>query len=302
MGRVRGSDTRGRTGETDDLHMDDLRETWRGSAVATEAVNSSRLEAVWDRRRILVLLITRDLKVKYAGSALGYFWSVLEPLMLAGIYWVVFTKLMKRQVGDEPYIVFLLAAMLPWQWANGSLRASMRALTKDAKLVRSTSLPREIWVLRSVGSRMMEFVFSLPVLAAFAILTGAHLTWYVVFFPVAMALQALLLTGCGLVLASVAVLYGDVERVMGITLRLLFYFSPILYGVHDISRRLGSTIGSFYILNPLAGILDLYRAAFFTDQWVGWRAVAVSAVFSVLMFVIGLRVFRRLEGTVLKEI
>jgi ABC-2 type transport system permease protein len=270
--------------------------------VATATVNPSRLRALWDRRRILELLITRDLKVKYAGSALGYFWSVLEPLMLAGIYWVVFTKLMQRQVGDEPYIVFLLAAMLPWQWANASLRASMRSLSKDAKLVRSTSLPREIWVLRTVGSRMLEFVFSLPVLAAFALFTGAHLTWYVVFFPLAMALQALLLIGCGLILAPVAVLYRDVERVMSITLRLLFYFSPILYGVGDISRRLGDTAAHFYILNPFAGILDLYRATFFADQWVGWPAVGVSAVISVLLFLIGMRVFQRLEGPVLKEI
>jgi ABC-2 type transport system permease protein len=270
--------------------------------VATEAVTPSRLDAVWDRRRILQLLITRDLKVKYAGSALGYLWSVLEPLMLAGIYWVVFTQLMRRQVGEEPYIVFLLAALLPWQWANGALRASMKSLAKDAKLVRSTSLPREIWVLRTVGSRMMEFVFSLPVLALFALVTGAHLTWYVVFFPLAMLLQVLFLLGCGLILAPVAVLYSDVERLMTITLRLLFYFSPILYGVHDISRRLGSTISHFYILNPFAGILDLYRAAFFSDQWAGWDAVAVSAVMTLLVLLIGLRVFRRLEGQVLKEI
>ncbi|MDQ1618330.1 MAG: type transport system permease protein [Actinomycetota bacterium] len=270
--------------------------------MATEAVNPSRLDAVWSRRRILQLLITRDLKVKYAGSVLGYFWSVLEPLMLAGIYWVVFTKLMRRQVGEEPYIVFLLAAMLPWQWANASLRASMRALSKDAKLVRSTSLPREIWVLRTVGSRMMEFLFSLPVLAAFAIATGAHLTWYAIFFPLAMVLQMLLLLGLGLLLAPVAVLYSDVERLITVLLRLLFYFSPILYGVHDISNRLGSTIAKLYILNPFAGILDLYRTAFFAEEWAGWGAVAVSAAISLLLLAIGVRVFRRLEGAVLKEI
>ena len=64
--------------------------------------------------------------------------------------------------------------MLPWQWANGVLRGSMRALSKDAKLVRSTSLPREIWVLRTVGSKFVEFLFAIPVLAVFAIFTGAH--------------------------------------------------------------------------------------------------------------------------------
>jgi ABC-2 type transport system permease protein len=257
---------------------------------------------VWSRRRTLRLLISRDLKVKYAGSTLGYVWSVLEPLMLAGVYWFVFTQLVQRKVGSAPYIVFLLCAMLPWQWANGVLRASMRALSKDAKLVRSTNLPREIWVLRTVGSRFMEFLFSLPVLALFAILTGAHVSWHVVFFPVAMAIQAALLLGLSLILAPVAVLYSDVERLVRIVMRLLFYFSPIIYGIHDISHRLGHVAGRFYVLNPFAGILDLYRTAFFADQWSGWLSITVSVVAAAVSLVVGFAVFRRLEGAVLKEI
>ena len=128
-----------------------------------------RLRALWGHRRILWLLIIRDLKVKYSDSVLGYVWSILEPLMMAGVYWFVFTKLMERQLGEDPYIVFLLCAMLPWQWTNAVLRSSMKALSKDSKLVRSTNLPREIWVLRTVGSKFAEFMFALPVLAFFAV-------------------------------------------------------------------------------------------------------------------------------------
>ena len=138
---------------------------------------------------ILSLLVSRDLKVKYADSVLGYFWSVLEPLVMAGVYWFVFTKLMTRQVGEDPYIVFLLCGMLPWQWASAVLRSSMKALSKDSKLVRSTNLPREIWVLRTVGSKFAEFLYALPVLAFFALLTRAELHWWVVFVPLAMLLQ-----------------------------------------------------------------------------------------------------------------
>jgi len=186
----------------------------------------TRWAALWDSRRTLRLLITRDLKVKYAGSTLGYVWSVLDPLMMAGVYWFVFTVLVPRSLGTQPYIVFLLCALLPWQWANACIRTSMRALSKDAKLVRSTSLPREIWILRTVGSRLMEFVFSLPVLVFFAIITRAHVTWHVVFFPVAMLIQTVLLFGLSMILAPVAVLYSDVERLVRIVMRLLFYFSP----------------------------------------------------------------------------
>ena len=166
---------------------------------------------------------------------------------------------MHRQLGEAPYIVFLLCGMLPWQWTNASLRASMKALNKDSKLVRSTSLPREIWVLRVVASKYAEFVYALPVLAMFALITHAHLNRYILVWPFAMLLQAVLLTGCGLLLAPAAILYGDVERVMRIVTRLLFYFSPILYGLNDVEGRFGPVVGKLYILNPLAGLFDLYR-------------------------------------------
>jgi ABC-2 type transport system permease protein len=222
--------------------------------------------------------------------------------MLAGIYWFVFTILMKRNLGESPYIVFLLCAMLPWQFANGALRASMKALSKDGKLVRSTNLPREIWVLRTVGTQLVEFLLSVPVVIFFAILTGAHLGRGVLLFPVAVVVETLLCLGCGLFLAPIALLYDDVARLVPYILRLLFYFSPILYGVHDIRKRLGPTVAHFYSLNPLSGIIDMYRLGFFPDQYGGWHAMAVSAVFAVVAMAIGLTVFSRLEGAILKEI
>jgi len=207
--------------------------------VATQVEPVPRLRILWGNRRVLALLVSRDLKVKYADSVLGYFWTILEPLMMAGVYWFVFTVLMDRTLGEEPYIVFLLAAMLPWQWTNASLRASMKALSKDAKLVRSTNLPREIWILRTVGSKFSEFFLAIPVLVFFAVINQAELSWYVVFFPLAVLLQGVLLVGAGLALAPLAVLYGDVERLMRIVTRLLFYFSPVIYGVEDVRDKLG---------------------------------------------------------------
>ena len=273
-----------------------------GRAVEAEAAVPSKLRVLWLRRRILLLLVGRDLKVKYAGSALGYLWSVLDPLLLAGVYWFIFTKLITRQIGEQPYVVFLLCGVLPWQFFTTSIRQSMRALSSDGKLVRSTNLPREIWVLRTVGSKMMEFLFSLPVIAFFAIVTGAHLTWWVVFFPLALLIQVALLVGFGLILAPIAVLYSDVGRLLPIVLRMMFYFSPILYGVHDVVKRFPPAVAAAFKLNPLAGILDLYRTAFFHDEWVGWGGVWVSAAWAAGALVVAMIVFPRLEPVVLKEI
>ena len=276
--------------------------------MAVQVEPATRLGTIWASRRVLSLLVSRDLKVKYASSVLGYVWTVLEPLMMAIVYWAVFTKLMQRTIGEDPYIVFLLSAMLPWQWANGVLRSSMRALSKDAKLVRSTSLPREIWVLRTVGAKFAEFVFALPVLIAFGVALGADISWRVVFVPLAVLIQAVLLTGAGLMLAPLATLYGDVQKLMRIVMRLLFYFSPILYGLHDVQQKFKASVGGvsvadvYAFINPFVGIFDLYRATYFPDQWAGWWAVSFSAVVAVITLAVGILVFRRFEGLVLKEI
>ena len=249
-------------------------------------------------RRSLWLLTTRDLRVRYSTSALGYLWSILDPLAMAAIYWFVFTQVFDRGVGHEPYIVFLLTGLLPWMWFTGSVSDATVAFTREAKLVRSTTIPRTIWVVRLVLSKGIEFIASLPVLALFAIFAGATLHWQAVFFPLAIAIQAVLTIGIGLIVAPLVVFFRDLERAVRLVLRFAFYASPIIYGLADL-RDLGlERIGA---LNPLSGIITLYRATFFPQQ-LDWFAVAVSAGMSVVIFAAGVLVFRRSIRVVLKEI
>ncbi len=245
----------------------------------------------------LWLLSARDLKVRYSTSALGYLWSVLDPLVMSGIYWFVFTQVFRRTVGEVPYIVFLICALLPWVWFNSAVSDFTRAFNKDARLVRSTAIPRSIWVNRIVLSKGIEFLFSLPVLVLFAVFGGATVGWGILLFPVAMLLQVMLLVGLGLLVAPLCVLYTDLERTTALILRALFYATPIIYGVSDLP-------GPFQVLaafNPLSGIFTLYRVGFFPDQWDGF-AVLVGAVMSVGFLALGLFTFGRLERPVLKEL
>ncbi|SDQ79752.1 ABC transporter permease [Microbacterium sp. cf332] len=245
----------------------------------------------------LWLLSSRDLRVRYSTSALGYLWSVLDPLVMSGIYWFVFTQVFHRDVGENPYIVFLITALLPWVWFNSAVTDFTRAFNKDARLVRSTSIPRSIWVGRIVLSKGIEFLFSLPVLAVFAVFGGATVSWALLLFPVAMILQVVLLLGLGLIVAPLCVLWGDLERTTRLVLRALFYASPIIYGVADLPG-FAKEIGAF---NPLAGIFTLYRVGFFPDQW-DTPSVIVGAATSILVLLLGVLVFRRLERPVLKEL
>lgn len=249
-------------------------------------------------RHSLWLLTIRDLRVRYSTSVLGYFWSILDPLVMAGIYWFVFTQVFDRTVGEQPYIVFLLAALLPWMWFNGAVGDCTRAFLKEARLIRSTKIPRTIWVNRLVLSKGIEFVASIPVLAVFAIFSpGTQLHWQVVFFPLAIILQALLLVGVGLIVAPLVVFFRDLERAVKLILRFLFYSSPIIYGLQDLPHGV-EKIAAF---NPLAGIFALYRSAFFPEQ-LDWFAVIVGTAVSLALLGIGIFVFTRTERAVLKEI
>ena len=264
----------------------------------------ARRSTVSQYRHSLWLLTKRDLKVRYSTSFLGYFWSILDPLVMAGIYWVVFTQIFHRDkvILEQPYIVFLLSALLPWTWLNGVISDATRAFTKEAKLIRSTKIPRTIWVSRLVLSKGIEFLVSIPVIVIFALFslgtsTPAHLHWEVFLLPLAIVLQAALALGVALIVAPLVVFFRDLERAVKLGLRFLFYASPIVYGLESVPKDLRP----FVAINPVSGILSLYRSSFFPQE-LNWLDVALSAGFTVVILVIGILVFRRTVPTVLKEI
>ncbi|RGE21562.1 ABC transporter permease [Leucobacter sp. wl10] len=245
----------------------------------------------------LWLLSRRDLKVRYSTSLLGYLWSILDPLLMSLIYWFIFTQVFSRTVGEEPYIVFLLTAMLPWVWFNGAVSDSTRAFLRDVRLVRSVSLPHWIWVGRIVCSKGIEFLLSIPVLVVFAIGAGATPGWGLLLFPVAVLLFTALTLGIGLIIAPLTVFFRDFERAAKLILRVLFYASPVIYGASD----LPGFAQPFAWFNPLSGIFALFRAGFFPDQ-LNWPLIGVSAALSLVILAVGAVVFRRTIGGVLKEL
>ena len=261
------------------------------AAVGAPGTPRRYLHSLW-------LLSARDLKVRYSTSFLGYLWSVLDPLVMSAIYWFVFTQIFHRDVGEEPYIVFLISALLPWVWFNASVSDFTRAFKKDARLVRSTAIPRSIWVNRIVLSKGMEYLFSLPVLVLFAVFApGTQFGWGILWMPVAMLLQTVLLVGLGLLVAPLCVLFVDLERTTALILRAMFYATPIIYNVTDLPGMF-QTLGAF---NPLAGIFMLYRMPFFPDQWNAFTLV-VSVIMTLAIFALGMWVFRKMERPVLKEL
>lgn len=266
----------------------------------TRPVRAARRPTYWARyRHALWLLTTRDLKVRYTTSALGYLWSVIDPLLMAGIYWFVFTLIIPHgRAGQEPYIVFLLSAMLPWNWFSGNVSDATRAFRSEAKLIRSVKIPRSIWILRQIASKGIEFLISLPILAFFALITlKAPVLESLIYLPLALLLQIVLTVGLNLMIAPASVFLRDIERVVKLATRLLIYAAPVIY-----SFKIGNPALHFlYGLNPVVGFLELYRACFFPDV-LDWMYVLESAIVSAILFAVGTVVFRRSVPRVLKEI
>ncbi|HWD62051.1 MAG TPA: ABC transporter permease [Humibacter sp.] len=251
-------------------------------------------------RHSLWLLTKRDLHVRYTTNVLGYVWSILDPLLMAGIYYLVFVVVFHRgnSANESPYIVFLLSGLLPWTWFNGAVSDFTRAFSREAKLIRSTAIPRSIWINRIVLSKGIEFGLSLPVLALFVIFSGAQVHWQLAYYPIGLAIEAVLLVGLGLLVAPLVVFFKDLERAVKLLLRLLFYASAVLYPASEVPKD--SLFRFFIDINPLVGMFGVYRAGFFPAD-LHWDLVLISALGSVILLVIGWLVYSRTIRSVLKE-
>ncbi len=247
----------------------------------------------------LRLLVFRDLQIRYAGTWLGYLWSLLDPLFMSLIYWLVFTVILgARGVGEQPYLLFLLAGILPWVWLASSLNDSSRALITENRLVRSIALPRALWVIKSITAKAMEFIFALPILIGLALIFGKSVTWELLWFPVAFILQYLLLVGIGLLLAPLTVLARDMKNIIRLVVRLGFYLTPIIYSVSDVPEQ-GQVLS---YLNPMTGIVTLYRAGFWPQGAEILYPLLSAALWALGLFALGLFFFKKIEATVLKEV
>lgn len=262
-----------------------------------------RARRVWNYRRILLLLVGRDVKVRYANSVLGYLWTVLDPLAMSTVYWYFFTQILDRKIGFPPYILFLVSGQLAFGWINGGILGSIGALRGEASFVRSSNVPRELWVLRVILSRGVEYVFALPVLAIFALVYLKAPSRDIVLMPLAAVMTITLAMGVGMILAPAAVMVRDLRSITRILMRALFFLSPVLYSVHDVDKRLhGNHVAAAIVSwNPITGILTLFRSMFFPIE-LNWTDVGHSAIVIVIIFVIGVWAFNKLERPMLKEI
>jgi ABC-2 type transport system permease protein len=267
-------------------------------------------------RELLGNLTQRELRGKYKRSALGWAWSLINPLALAVIFTFVFGVVFKGRLeatgnsnlsGITAYPLFLLCGLLPWAFLSNSITGSIGALVANSNLVKKVYFPREILIGANVLSWVVSLLIELAVLGIALLAFGNVWLQYLPLLLVVIALQTVFATGIGLLLAALNVYFRDVQHFVGIFLQLWFYATPVIYPITllgNIAERdvFGVSLLTLYKLNPMTAFVEMYHQMLFYLQWPDWELFLYAAVVSFATLAFGLLVFKRLEPRFAEEL
>jgi ABC-type polysaccharide/polyol phosphate export permease len=264
-----------------------------------------------EARELTVNLTLRELRGRYKRSALGWTWSLLNPLSTVIVYTVVFSFFLKIDppVGDPSglhnFSMFLLCGLLPYNYLSNGMNASLDALLANSNLIRKVYFPREVLVASTVGALLVTFLVELAVLCVILLLVGSMvLPWIPVLFGL-VAIESLFVLGIGLMLSVLNVYFRDVKHFIGIALQALFYSAPIVYPmsfVEDAAGRTSFPLLRIYTLNPLVRFIDAYRAVLYDLRFPALSDVLYISAWAIAMLGLGLVVFRRLDRRLAEEV
>jgi ABC-2 type transport system permease protein len=222
-----------------------------------------RLRILAAHREVLANLIRKELKVKYAASALGAVWSLLNPLVYLAVFTFV-TRVLGNNIPDYP--VYLLSGLLAWNLFNASVMAGSRSVLDNANLVKKVAFPREILPLSSIGVALVDYVLQMAVLLLFIAISGygIHVP-ELALLPLAFVALLAFTTMLTFVLAALNVRYRDIGHLLNIALLVWFWTTPIVYAGALVQEHLqgNDLLGFLYFLNPLVAIVEgMHRALY----------------------------------------
>lgn len=251
------------------------------------------LKDVVQRRELVGILVVRNLKIRYKNSALGFFWSLLVPVFLILIY-ALFLRLMKFSM-DLPMLV---TGIMVWQFFAMSLGDSLHAIVGNANLVTKASFPRVVLPVSTVLANFVNFLLSGVVLVVYLVVVGADFS-HVYWLPVAVALQLALVTGIALLFSVVNVFFRDTEHLVSMLLLAWFFMTPVIYPdslVLGPEAAFPAWVQASFFLNPMTGIVTLYRMAFLGWGCPGASYLLLSLASALALLVAGIGTFRLVQG------
>lgn len=251
---------------------------------------------IYKFKNLVYNLVSRDLKVKYKGSILGFLWSLLNPLIMLIVYTIAFKYIIRIRVENFP--LFFICGFLPWIFLSLSLSMAVSSIKDNANLVKKVYFPREILPLSIVLSNLVQFLLTFVILIPALILFKIKLGFPLLFLPLIILFQLAFTQGLAFILSSLNVFYSDIRHLLEIFLQIWFWLTPIIYKVDFVPER----FRSLYKLNPAVLFVESYRNSLLYNKPLSASTLTLLFLIGAIFLVAGHLVFHSYNRRFAEEI
>ncbi len=247
----------------------------------------AKVKYIYGQRDLLKNFVLRDFRRKYVGSALGLFWSIINPLVMLTVFTFIFSVLLQVRFGERAgvanFALYLFCGMLPWLAFQESLSRSTNILVENANLLKKVKFPAKILPTYIVISGFLNELIGLGILIIAIIISSYRLGLPLLFLPVIFILQLCLTVGICWLLAAINVFYRDILHMIGLILMVWMYSTPIFYP----PRLIPDQLKFILVINPMAHLIQAYRDIFLEQRLPEPMSILILAGFSLFFFLLG---------------
>lgn len=240
-------------------------------------------------RELLKTNVKKEIRGKYKNSFLGVLWSFLNPLLQIVVYAIVFQVILKNP--KENYAIFLCCGLIPWTFFSSAITRAAFTMIENGNIIKKVYFPREILPISIVTSEAVNFMISTIIILGFVIFGGIGISKYILFYPLVLLAQYILLIAISLIVSSISVYVRDLQHLIGVAMQLLFYATPIVYASETIPESFKWVLN----LNPMTYIINGYRDIFYNQTMIDIIPLLTLIVISIVVCVIGYIIFNKLQ-------
>ena len=257
--------------------------------------SSLNLSEIWHYRELLLVLIWRNTVVRYKQSVAGVAWALIKPVTSMVVFTLIFGQIARLPSDGIPYPIFTYVALLPWGYFSGCLVQTSNSLVGGASLLKKVYFPRLILPISHIFSGLIDFLISFIVLIGMMAWYKDYITftWRVTTIPIFLVLAMVSAFAIGLWLSSIMVKYRDIAHMLPFITQIWQYLTPVAYTASLVPE----TWRLVYALNPVTSVVNGFRWALLGLAEPHWGGMALSAAMIVLILILGLYYFRRVERT-----
>ncbi len=247
-------------------------------------------------RELLKSNTKKEVRGKYKHSFLGVLWSFLNPLLQIMVYAIVFPLILRNK--QEHYLVFLCCGLIPWNFFSISINRAAGTMLENGNIIKKVYFPREILPISIVSSEAINFLISTLIILAFVIFDGISLTAYLIYYPLILVVQYILILAISLIISAVTVYIRDLQHLISVILQLFFYATPIVYAANTIPQEYA------WILqyNPMTYIINGYRDIFLNQTAPDVKALLILLVIVVILCAVAYAIFHKLQKGFAEEL